>query len=176
MDSNNFLGNCGVGEREGRVASSLVARRHYRWVQVCPTRLSQTLSWTCVCPPQADPRDRALGRHRGGPAQSRRLQSAQQAVQLAAAGRPQAVRWVGRDLEPAGRSSGPSPCFKSSALANRRAQRSQLLRGSHGDGHEPDPVFPDAPPSQAGGPVHRVAPHRPEVLLQGHDHRRLASR
>lgn len=30
MDSNNFLGNCGVGEREGRVASSLVARRHYR--------------------------------------------------------------------------------------------------------------------------------------------------
>lgn len=31
MDSNNFLGNCGVGEREGRVASSLVARRHYRW-------------------------------------------------------------------------------------------------------------------------------------------------
>lgn len=39
-----------MGEREGRVASSLVARRHYRWVQVCPTRLSQTLSWTCVCP------------------------------------------------------------------------------------------------------------------------------
>lgn len=31
MDSNNFLGNCGVGEREGRVASSLVARRHYRF-------------------------------------------------------------------------------------------------------------------------------------------------
>lgn len=30
MDSNNFLGNCGVGEREGRVASALVARRHYR--------------------------------------------------------------------------------------------------------------------------------------------------
>ncbi|XP_051898506.1 O-phosphoseryl-tRNA(Sec) selenium transferase isoform X1 [Pristis pectinata] len=30
MDSNNFLGNCGVGEREGRVASNLVARRHYR--------------------------------------------------------------------------------------------------------------------------------------------------
>ncbi|XP_068612000.1 O-phosphoseryl-tRNA(Sec) selenium transferase [Brachionichthys hirsutus] len=30
MDSNNFLGNCGVGEREGRVASGLVARRHYR--------------------------------------------------------------------------------------------------------------------------------------------------
>ncbi|KAK3566728.1 hypothetical protein QTP86_004465 [Hemibagrus guttatus] len=30
MDSNNFLGNCGVGEREGRVASDLVARRHYR--------------------------------------------------------------------------------------------------------------------------------------------------
>lgn len=31
MDSNNFLGNCGVGEREGRVASTLVARRHYRY-------------------------------------------------------------------------------------------------------------------------------------------------
>lgn len=31
MDSNNFLGNCGVGEREGRVASDLVARRHYRF-------------------------------------------------------------------------------------------------------------------------------------------------
>ncbi|XP_053716410.1 O-phosphoseryl-tRNA(Sec) selenium transferase isoform X1 [Synchiropus splendidus] len=32
MDSNNFLGNCGVGEREGRVTSSLVARRHYRFI------------------------------------------------------------------------------------------------------------------------------------------------
>lgn len=32
MDSNNFLGNCGVGEREGRVASALVARRHYRYI------------------------------------------------------------------------------------------------------------------------------------------------
>ncbi|KAJ7327002.1 hypothetical protein JRQ81_016761 [Phrynocephalus forsythii] len=32
MDSNNFLGNCGVGEREGRVASELVARRHYRLI------------------------------------------------------------------------------------------------------------------------------------------------
>ncbi|XP_075424519.1 O-phosphoseryl-tRNA(Sec) selenium transferase isoform X2 [Ascaphus truei] len=30
MDSNNFLGNCGVGEREGRVASGMVSRRHYR--------------------------------------------------------------------------------------------------------------------------------------------------
>ncbi|CAF0766402.1 unnamed protein product [Didymodactylos carnosus] len=29
MDSNNFLGNIGVGEREGRVYSSLVAKRHY---------------------------------------------------------------------------------------------------------------------------------------------------
>lgn len=29
MDSNNFLDNAGVGEREGRVASQLVARRHY---------------------------------------------------------------------------------------------------------------------------------------------------
>uniref|UniRef100_A0A8C5P7Z8 O-phosphoseryl-tRNA(Sec) selenium transferase n=1 Tax=Leptobrachium leishanense TaxID=445787 RepID=A0A8C5P7Z8_9ANUR len=32
MDSNNFLSNCGVGEREGRVASSLVSRRHYRLI------------------------------------------------------------------------------------------------------------------------------------------------
>lgn len=32
MDSNNFLGNCGVGEREGRVSSSLVARRHFRLI------------------------------------------------------------------------------------------------------------------------------------------------
>ena len=30
MDSNNFVDNVGVGEREGRVLSSLVARRHYR--------------------------------------------------------------------------------------------------------------------------------------------------
>lgn len=30
MDSNNFLGNVGVGEREARVVCSLVARRHYR--------------------------------------------------------------------------------------------------------------------------------------------------
>lgn len=30
MDSNNFLNNVGVGEREARVASDLVARRHYR--------------------------------------------------------------------------------------------------------------------------------------------------
>ncbi len=30
MDSNNFLNNIGVGEREARVASDLVARRHYR--------------------------------------------------------------------------------------------------------------------------------------------------
>ena len=29
MDSNNFPANVGVGEREGRVYSSLVARRHY---------------------------------------------------------------------------------------------------------------------------------------------------
>jgi len=30
MDSNNFPANCGVGEREARVASALVARRHYQ--------------------------------------------------------------------------------------------------------------------------------------------------
>lgn len=29
MDSNNFLGRVGVGEREGRVVSDLVSRRHY---------------------------------------------------------------------------------------------------------------------------------------------------
>ncbi|KAL3216247.1 hypothetical protein MRX96_006436 [Rhipicephalus microplus] len=30
MDSNNFIGNSGVGEREARIASTLVSRRHYR--------------------------------------------------------------------------------------------------------------------------------------------------
>jgi len=30
MDSNNFPGNCGVGEREARFASALVARRYYQ--------------------------------------------------------------------------------------------------------------------------------------------------
>ncbi|XP_071830497.1 O-phosphoseryl-tRNA(Sec) selenium transferase-like isoform X2 [Apostichopus japonicus] len=30
MDSNNFPGNCGAGEREGRVVSGIVARRHFR--------------------------------------------------------------------------------------------------------------------------------------------------
>ena len=30
LDSNNFLGNAGVGEREARVFSGLVARRHFR--------------------------------------------------------------------------------------------------------------------------------------------------
>lgn len=30
MDSNNFLDNIGVGEREARVACGLVAKRHYR--------------------------------------------------------------------------------------------------------------------------------------------------
>ena len=29
MDSNNFISNCGLGEREGRVFSSLVMRRHF---------------------------------------------------------------------------------------------------------------------------------------------------
>ncbi len=30
MDSNNFLGTTGVGEREARVACGLVAQRHFR--------------------------------------------------------------------------------------------------------------------------------------------------
>ena len=29
MDSNNFLGNVGVGEREAKVACRLVSQRHY---------------------------------------------------------------------------------------------------------------------------------------------------
>ncbi|EDV22917.1 uncharacterized protein TRIADDRAFT_50605 [Trichoplax adhaerens] len=29
MDSNNFLGNAGIGEREGRIASPIVVQRHY---------------------------------------------------------------------------------------------------------------------------------------------------
>nr|XP_039254202.1 O-phosphoseryl-tRNA(Sec) selenium transferase-like [Styela clava] len=31
MDSNNFIGNCGVGEREGRIFSETVSKRHYRF-------------------------------------------------------------------------------------------------------------------------------------------------
>jgi len=31
MDSNNFPGNCGVGEREARIVSTLVAQRHYQY-------------------------------------------------------------------------------------------------------------------------------------------------
>lgn len=31
MDSNNFPGNCGVGEREGRIYSQLVAQRHFEF-------------------------------------------------------------------------------------------------------------------------------------------------
>lgn len=30
MDSNNFPLNCSVGERESRIISSIVARRHFR--------------------------------------------------------------------------------------------------------------------------------------------------
>lgn len=30
MDSNNFPSNCSVGEREARIASNIVARRHFR--------------------------------------------------------------------------------------------------------------------------------------------------
>lgn len=44
MDSNNFLGNCGVGEREGRVASNLVARRHYRFISTNITFILQCVS------------------------------------------------------------------------------------------------------------------------------------
>lgn len=32
MDSNNFPANCSVGEREGRIVSNIVARRHFRMV------------------------------------------------------------------------------------------------------------------------------------------------
>lgn len=31
MDSNNFPDNCGVGEREARIFSTLVANRHFRY-------------------------------------------------------------------------------------------------------------------------------------------------
>ena len=31
MDSNNFSEGCGLGEREGRVYSDIVARRHYHF-------------------------------------------------------------------------------------------------------------------------------------------------
>lgn len=35
MDSNNFLKNYGVGEREARIASSLVARRNFHFGHGC---------------------------------------------------------------------------------------------------------------------------------------------
>jgi O-phospho-L-seryl-tRNASec:L-selenocysteinyl-tRNA synthase len=31
MDSNNFTEGCGLGEREGRVFSNIVSRRHYHF-------------------------------------------------------------------------------------------------------------------------------------------------
>ncbi len=31
MDSNNFLGTSGIGEREGRVICDLVKKRHYNF-------------------------------------------------------------------------------------------------------------------------------------------------
>lgn len=38
MDSNNFPDNCGVGEREARIFSSLVATRHYRYKALLEVR------------------------------------------------------------------------------------------------------------------------------------------
>lgn len=55
-------------------------------------------------------------------------------------------------------------------LAARCPQRGELLCGSHGDRNEPDTVLPDSSPPPAKGSLHRVASHRPEVLLQSHDH------
>lgn len=96
MDSNNFLGNCGVGEREGRVASSLVARRHYRFTVISLAHgcykfwISRVFVWF----PQADPRHRPLRRHRCRSAQSCRIQFAQQVDQLGGAGRLKALGFV----------------------------------------------------------------------------------
>lgn len=178
MDSNNFLGNCGVGEREGRVASSLVARRHYRWVQLVPGPFVSDagLSWTSVRPSVRLSRRLIHGIGRSGDIAAVQPKAAGSSLlnKLSNALLLDVLRLSGGLASGGGTVVEADALLESSALANRRAQRGELLRGSHGDGHEPDPVLPDAPPSQAGGPVHRVAPHRPEVLLQGHDHRRLA--
>ena len=37
MDSNNFPGNCGVGEREARIGCPLVVKRHYRYFFISVT-------------------------------------------------------------------------------------------------------------------------------------------
>jgi hypothetical protein len=70
MDSNNFPGNCGVGEREARIGCPLVAKRHYRYVQynylpayVVYALDFQTWSW-----------HRSIGRHSSRPTQSSRVQ------------------------------------------------------------------------------------------------------
>lgn len=54
MDSNNFLGNCGVGEREGRVASSLVARRHYRFIMNGVSIITLESDLYCICEADID--------------------------------------------------------------------------------------------------------------------------
>ena len=38
MDSNNFHGNVGAGEREARIASNIVARRHYWYIYIFYTK------------------------------------------------------------------------------------------------------------------------------------------
>lgn len=47
MDSNNFPGNCGVGEREGRIYSDMVARRHYRFVFKTEIAVNFTILFLC---------------------------------------------------------------------------------------------------------------------------------
>ena len=55
MDSNNFTKRCQIGEREGRVLSDLVARRHFRLdfykapiLSFIPLTTSKTTTWTNV--------------------------------------------------------------------------------------------------------------------------------
>lgn len=35
MDSNNFLGNIGAGEREGRIVSNVVKQRYFGFLIYC---------------------------------------------------------------------------------------------------------------------------------------------
>lgn len=103
MDSNNFLGNCGVGEREGRVASSLVARRNYRFVRLWnpPSPLSaRRLMSRHVCDCwQADPRHRQVRWHCRRPAQGSGVQPAQPTDQLCGAGHSEALRFGATDYD-----------------------------------------------------------------------------
>ncbi|XP_077400696.1 O-phosphoseryl-tRNA(Sec) selenium transferase isoform X2 [Vanacampus margaritifer] len=139
MDSNNFLGNCGVGEREGRVASNMVARRHYRLIH----GIGRSGDIAAVQPKAA------------GSSLLNKLTNLLVLDILKMAG-----DLIDDQIESA------AACL----TADRREEREELLRSSNGDRHELDSVLSDPAPTPTEGPLHHLAAHRPEVVLQGHDH------